>query len=307
MKILFFGSDNFSLPILRSLLKEWPVVVVTQPDAPSGRGQALKPNPVAEFCQENRLRFFKFEKLNEESLAKLDRATIGICCVYGKVIPQAWLNAFEPKGILNIHPSLLPQYRGASPGQAALLNGDQETGVTVFKMDQKVDHGPIVTQLKEKILIEDNAESLYNRLFNLAGEKNNEIIKQYLKNPKVLAQDHQSASYTSRLERQDGFIDWLSLKELMAGKKIKELPVLKKFPLKGKVEMKNLFQALMPWPGVFTFLKLRPWQSSLPFSEKRLKILSFSFQGSSLALGQVQLEGKKPISFAQLETGYEFS
>ncbi|MBI5465080.1 methionyl-tRNA formyltransferase, partial [Candidatus Gottesmanbacteria bacterium] len=160
LKTIFFGTPEFVIPVAQSLLQaEYCKLcaIVTNPDRPVGREQILTPSPIKSWALKHDIRVI------DSGLKKL-APDLGILAAYGKIIPQELINLF-PKGILVIHPSLLPAYRGASPVQAAILAGDRETGVTIIKMDEKMDHGPIISQFKEKILPDETTKTLRERLF----------------------------------------------------------------------------------------------------------------------------------------------
>jgi len=273
--LVFFGSANYSLPLLEKLLeagkKLW---VVTTPDRPVGRQQQLSPNPVAEFAQKKGLPCFKLENLTQIPFPQ--PPLLGICCVYGKIIPASWIDYFS-KGIINIHPSLLPKYRGPSPAQFALLNQEKETGVTFIKIDEKCDHGPILWQIKEKITPTDTADSLYRRLFGLAAQHLLEVIKDYLTGKiKPRPQDHSQATFTRRLTKKDGYIP---------------LPQL----FRPETDRKR--RAFYPWPGIYTQVKIKG-------RPRILKILQTHLEKGKLVIDQVQLEGKRPVTFAQFSEAY---
>jgi len=288
VKIVFFGSDKCSQIVL-SLLVQDPQLeiagVVTLPTA----------EVVKKFCQERNLPLFEWSPTSMiriiEVIKKLN-PQVGVLAWFGKIIPQKILALF-PKGILNIHPSLLPKYRGPSPGQTAILNGDKETGVTIIKMDNEVDHGLILAQFTEEIKPSDTAESLYSRLFSAGAEVLKTILLAYLEGRVDLReQDHSQASWTKKLSRDDGKIDWQ-----------KPADFLERF-----------IRAMFPYPGAWCWVNLsgnseihfaqkRRLKSATP-EKKRLKIHKAHFEKGKLVLDQVQLEGKKPVNFKQFQEGY---
>ena len=278
MKIVFFSTPDYVLPLLTTLHKKFvsgpgksPIVaVVTQSPKPTGRKQYLTYSPVDKWAHERKI----FTHYSAEELidGNLDME-VGILASYGQIISKEVIDLF-PKGILVIHPSLLPAYRGASPIQAAIANGDTQTGVTIFKMDEKVDHGPIITQFKEDIFPNDTFETLRIRLFERSAEVLAEKIEPYLRGkitPKI--QDETDATYTKIVKREDGFID------------------LKK---DSPEKIERLSRAMYPWPGIWTYLP----------NEKRLKILKCHLENGKLILDEVQLEGKNPVSWKQFEEAY---
>lgn len=277
MRIVFFGTPTYVLPILTTVHKRFvtgpgrsPIVaVVTQSPKPVGRKQITTYSPIDKWAHGHKIPiFYSANDLVKENLLP----ELGILASYGEIIKKEVINLF-PKGILVIHPSLLPKYRGASPIPEAIKNGDTQTGVTTFKMDEKVDHGPIVSQFKEDILPTDTAESLRDRLFSRSAEVLAELIEPYLKN-KITprAQDESQASYTKILTKEDGQID------------------LKKT---GPEEAERFIRAMQPWPGAWTTA-----------NGKRLKLLKAHLDDGKLVLDEVQLEGKNPVSYEQFSKAY---
>ena len=184
MRVVFFGTPEYVLPVLNRVHKTFksrgeksPVVaVVTQKPKPSGRKKQLEYSAVDTWAHKKGIkRYFKASDLIEKCI----EADLGILASYGEIIPKKVIKHF-PYGILCIHPSLLPKYRGASPVQATILSGETETGVTIIKIDEKLDHGPIISQFKEEVLPDDTTESLRNRLFNKSAEVLSTLIPAYI-------------------------------------------------------------------------------------------------------------------------------
>lgn len=309
--IVFFGSSRYSIPALKSLLNKEKVVVVTTPDRPSGRHQRIKPNPLAEFATNQNLVVLKPEKLTKEALEKIPKdVLLGVCCVYGKIIPKEWLDFF-PKGIVNIHPSLLPKYRGASPAQFAIIAAEKYTGVTFIKMDEKLDHGPIIYQKKEKILKNDTAETLYQRLFQKAALLLPQIIDKYLKGEFVpRKQNHSQATFTRLLNKKDGYVKLSTLKKALEGKTLSatQLPPVVAEAVPGKelfppTIIDRLQKALSPWPSLYTRILITQKGKK---QKKLLKIIQTQSQKEKLLIKKVQLEGKNPVSFKQFLSAYSW-
>jgi len=282
-RIIFFGSDWGSLFVLNSLVsdKRFKIVgIVTLPAKPQGRKQALTPNPVEQYAKTLfEIKFFPFKRFNRQSIDRFKKlkADVGILAWYGKILPKEILEI--PKhGVLNVHPSLLPKYRGPSPVQAAILNGDKKAGVTIFKMDEQMDHGPILVQFKEEIKPDDTSQSLYERLFTVGGQSLATILPSYLEGKiKLRKQNHKMATYTRLLNRDSGKICWQD---------------------KDKV-IERFIRAMHPWPGAWTRVKIPGKRKP-----KRLKILKAHLERGKLVLDQVQLEGKKPVTYSQFQAGY---
>jgi len=245
-----------------------------------------------------------------------DKTDVFIVADFGQIIPQKVLEI--PKhGCLGIHPSLLPKYRGPSPVQYAIMNGEKETGLTIFKMDEKVDHGPIIAQFKEKIRPDDTAESLYQRLFAAGGQVLITILPAYIERRiERREQDHSKATYTKILTRDDGFIPPEILKAAREGKKLQSDKVARwqggKLMDSGALRLgdfativERFIRAMSPWPGAWTNIKVQG--SKFKVQSKRLKILKAHLEKnlpSKLVLDVVQLEGKKPVSWKQFQEGY---
>jgi methionyl-tRNA formyltransferase len=278
MKIVFFGTPDYVLPILTAVHKEFvtgpgksPIVaVVTQPPKPVGRKQFLTYSSIDKWAHEHKTTiYYSAQELLKENLD----VELGILASYGEIITREVINLF-PQGILVIHPSLLPQYRGASPVPAAIKNGDTKTGVTILRMDEKMDHGPIVTQFKEDIMPSDTSDVLRNRLFAKSAEVLVETLAPYLKGKiKLKKQDDESATYTKLVTKQDGFID---------------------LKLKSPSEAERFIRAMSPWPGAWTYLP----------NQKRLKLLKSHIENDKLVLDEVQMEGKLPVTAKQFDEAY---
>lgn len=218
-------------------------------------------------------------------------ADVGVLASYGKILPKEILN-IPKQGILNIHPSLLPKYRGASPVQAAIAAGDKVTGVSIIKMDEKMDHGPIVTQFKEPIKPDDTAETLYFRLFREGAKVLLTILPAYLEGRiKTRQQDHSQATFTKLLKKENGFIP----PGIIAPKRG---PSSK---WKSPENLERFIRAMSPWPGAWTEIKVTRNKKQVT---RRLKILKAHLEAGKLILDQVQLEGKKTVSFKQFQEGY---
>ncbi len=273
MKIIFFGTPEYVVKILSKLSKIHEIVaVVTQPPKPEGRRQYKKYSPVDDWGHKKNVPiFFDFQK-------QLPDAEMGVCAAYGKIIPKNVIDEFK-FGILNIHPSLLPKYRGASPVSEVIKNGDTETGVTIIKMDEKMDHGPIVTSFKEEIFEKDTTDSLRERLFERSVDVLIQLIPAYISGKvKPKEQNHEEATFTKILTREDGFVN---LKE------------------KTAKEAERFLRAMNPWPGVWTYVKLSPKDG-----QKRLKILEAHIESEKFIPDMVQLEGKNEVSWKQFIEGY---
>lgn len=288
MKIVFFGTPNYVLPILTAIHKKFvtgpgksPITaVVTQPPKPVGRKQILVYSPIDKWAHEHKIPIYY--SANELTETPPD-ATLGVLASYGEIIKKDVINLF-PQGILVIHPSLLPKYRGASPVPAAIANGDVITGCSIIRMDEKMDHGSVVTQFKEEILPEDNAETLRNRLFERSAEVLTEMLPAYIQGKiKPKKQNDDEATFTKLMRKEDGFID-------LTAEPSNNLAVC------------NFIRAMSPWPGAWTKIKIL---SDKDTKILRLKLLKSHLEDGKLVLDEVQLEGKMPVSWKQFCEGYK--
>lgn len=249
-KIVFFGSDRYSQIVFKALKTDRRFETAKAPPA------KVKTKEIA-----RQIRKFK--------------PKVGILASYGKILTSEVLNLF-PFGVLNLHPSLLPKYRGPTPVPSALLAGETETGLTILKMDKEVDHGPMVAQFKVPIKSTDTSEVLLNRCFAAGAKILLTILPAYLENritPRP--QSHQKATFTPKFTRESGLINWQ----------------------KPAAYNERFIRAMFPWPGAWTKVKIG---SAL----KRLKILQGHLEKGELILDLVQLEGKKPVVFKQFQEGY---
>lgn len=268
-KIIFFGTPDYVIPILESLHKYYKIVaVVTQPPKLVGRKQLKTFSPTDNWAHKKKIPIFTSQFSGDD----LPKADLGVVASYGKIISQEVINHFK-YGILNIHPSILPKYRGASPIQSQIINGETKTGVSVIKMDAKMDHGPIISVLRDEITDEDTNETLRNRLFEKSAQFLVDLIPNYI-SQKVLPkkQSEDEATFTKIIGREDGLVD---LK--------KDDPKL--------VEKK--FRALSPWPGIYVIV-----------SGKRVKLINLHLEENKLVLDRVQLEGKKSVSYNEFKLGH---
>lgn len=209
--MLFMGSPHFALPTLRRLHRHINVVgVITQPDRPAGRGRRLAPPPVKELAIELGLGILQPKQLRDEDvLAQIQELNPDLIVVaaFGQILRQDVLD-LPRYGALNVHASLLPRWRGAAPIQAAILNGDRETGATIMRMDAGIDTGPILSQRSLSIFAEDTAGSLEPRIAEIGAELLIETLPNYLDGTlEPVAQDDSLATHAPMLKRTDGELD----------------------------------------------------------------------------------------------------
>jgi len=234
-KIIFFGTASFAVDILKGLSeKKIPLAwIISQPDRPAGRKKIPKASPVTLWAKKENLPLQQFEKLDEKALdfLKKEQPDLFLVAAYGKILPKEIL-AIPSFGAINVHGSLLPLHRGASPVQEVLLTGQKETGISLILMNEKMDAGPLLVQ--KKILIEkkDDYLSLEKKLAQLSAEILPETLVQWLdKKITPQQQNEKLATFCPLIKKVDGEIDW--------GKPAEEIF--------------NRFRAFSVWPGVYSF------------------------------------------------------
>ena len=213
-KIIFMGTPLFAVPILKSLYQNgYPIsVVYTQPPQKSQRGQRINKSPVQGIAETLNLEFRspKTLKDNDEEyhfLKKLD-ADLAIVVAYGQIIPKKFLNVTK-KGFINIHGSILPKYRGAAPIQRSIMNLDGETGISIMKINEELDSGPISNIYKIKLNKTNNASEVSEKLSLLAAEKILDNIDDIMEDKmKFIDQIHEKATYAKKIQKNEGKINW---------------------------------------------------------------------------------------------------
>ena len=218
MKVLFFGTPLFSEIVLKKLIEKHEVIgVVCQPDKPAGRGKKLVSPNIKRLAEERGIKVYQFEKLKENlDVIKNINSDIFVTASYGKILPKALL---DMKLCINVHPSMLPKYRGATPIQMALLNGDKKTGVTIMKTDVGMDDGDIILQREVEILDEDD----YNSLMPKLADDGAELLLQALeeienKTVKFIKQDDSKATFTKLIQKGDALLNFNESAETLVNK-----------------------------------------------------------------------------------------
>lgn len=276
---IFFGTDEFSVKVLETLkgrgLK--PSLLVTIPDKPKGRKNIITPPPAKDWARENEINFVQPASLRAPELAeqlKAISARFFLVASYGKIIPQDILD-IPPKGVLNIHPSLLPQYRGPSPLETAILEGENETGVAIMQVDAEMDHGPLLAE--QKIALGDNYsfEQLRDETAVLGANLLTDILPDYL-NGKLepQPQNHDLATYTKKFTKEDGLLD-LSAPAIENYRKI---------------------LALNPWPGAY-------FVDQHGGKEIRVKVTKAKLENGELVFTRVVPEGRPEMNWADYLRG----
>ncbi len=212
-QFIFFGSNQFSVLVLKQLIQNGfiPTLIITVPDAPVGKEHIITPPPIKLVAQELGIAIAQPTSLKKDpsvmEIIASHHPDIGIVAEYGKIIPKEIIDTF-PLEILNVHPSLLPKWRGASPIQSALLNVDTETGITIIQLDGYMDHGPVLMQDKTPIGPDEYFRELYERLANMGGDLLSRVIPQWL-NKKIVPQpqDETKATVCKKFTVEDGKID----------------------------------------------------------------------------------------------------
>ncbi|ACY15116.1 methionyl-tRNA formyltransferase [Haliangium ochraceum] len=234
MRVVFMGSPDFAVPPLQALLEEHEVaLVVTQPDKRVGRGKRLGAPPVKDVARAAGVPVVQPRSARAPELLEALRETgaeLGVVVAYGKILPKAVLEAF-PRGCINVHASLLPQYRGAAPIQWALAGGERETGVTIMQLDEGMDTGPMRKKRALAITANDTAGTLFQRLAPLGAELLLEVMDELAAGTSVATpQDHEAASHARMLKKDDGAVDWS----------------------RSASEVDCHIRAMDPWPGAFS-------------------------------------------------------
>ncbi|NOR21252.1 MAG: methionyl-tRNA formyltransferase [Candidatus Aminicenantes bacterium] len=237
MKIVFFGSPVLALPSLKKLLETDHSIdlIITQPDRPSGRGKKLMPCPVKKTALDLNIPYYQPLKIRKDEIA-LDKIKeiepdLNVVVAYGQIIPSSII--YLPRyNSLNVHFSLLPKYRGASPVQKALLDGEAKTGITIFELNEKMDEGDILVQEEVNVFPDENAADLEARLAQKGADLLIKAIAQIDK-LKHRKQDHSQATYAPKIMKEDGKIDWT----------------------KNSLYIERQVRAFTPWPSAYAFLK----------------------------------------------------
>ena len=301
MRVIFMGTPSFAVPILRAIHKSNHEVigVVTQPDRPRGRGRKLGISPVKELAMGLCLPVMQPETTKDEVFigeVKRMLPELIVVAAYGRILTRDLLD-IPPLGCINIHASLLPKYRGASPIQWAVVNGERKTGITIMKMDEGMDTGGILLAQEVEIGDEDTAQSLHDRLAQVGASLIIKAMDQLDKGTlRPIPQNHRKATYAPPLKKEDGLIDWSQ----------------------DARDIFNRIRGFNPWPGAFTYLKglrIKIFSGEIineEVGERAGEVVQSGSEGVKVTTGkgsflikEVQLEGRKRMSIREFLIGNE--
>lgn len=299
MRILFLGTPDFAVEALKKILatRHEVVGVVTQPDRKRNRGE-ISFSPVKECAIENNIKVYQYESIRKEGVEdiKAINPDIMVTCAFGQIISQEILNI--PKyGVVNIHASLLPKYRGSSPIQWCLIKGEKKTGITIMRTALAVDSGDILLQKEIDILPDENAGELFDSLAVLGGEAIVEALEIIDSGKaKYVPQDESKATHYPMIKKEDGHIDWSQ----------------------SNIDIFNKMRGFTPWPSVYSFLDKKLFKilkckivdndeiaKDLSQGEVLVENHRKAFVGcksGAIELLEVQLEGKKAMDIATFLT-----
>jgi len=268
----FWGTPEVSSKTLDILFNGGyiPKIIITSPESRSGRGMHINKTPVEIWAIEHNIQCLKPEKIDNDFIKEFNDFNIDLSIVvaYGKILPENIIQS--PKlGTINIHYSLLPKYRGASPLEGALLNGDTTTGISIQQMVFKLDSGPIIKEIEVPIDIDATKEELRASLIKLGGEALCSVIPDiYSKNINPKYQEEEKATFCKKIKKEDGLIN----------------------PSINQKENYNKYRAFYGWPGVYFF-------TQKDNKDMRIKIVKAKYENDSFIIERVIPEGKKEISY----------
>jgi methionyl-tRNA formyltransferase len=300
LRVVFFGTPAFAVPTLDAILASRHAVVgvVTQPDKPRGRGQKVSDAPVKARATERRLPLLQPARLNDEGVLAALRAfnaDVGVVAAYGKILTDAVL-AVPRLGMINVHASLLPRYRGAAPVHRAVIAGDTETGVTIMRVVKALDAGPMLLSAARAIGPDETSEDVEAGLSTIGASLIVDALDRLATGTLTgQPQDEQRATYAPRLTKEDGLIDWE----------------------RGGKAIHDLVRGLYPWPHAYTFLgdrRIIVWRASHEATGTHAlpgTVVAARHDGVGVAVGdgivwirELQLEGKRPLPAREFLAGH---
>lgn len=269
MKIIFLGTPEFAVPVLQKLIdsKHDVVAVVTNLDKPVGRSDKLMPSPVKKVAIENNIPVYQYKKIRLEGVEDLKNigADIMVTCAFGQILSRENLDV-TPMGTFNVHGSLLPKYRGASPIQWSIINGEDETGITILKSDVGIDDGQVIHQVKTKIKENETAEELFDRLSYIGADAIIEALEMLENNTaEFVTQNEEDATLCKMFKKETGNLDFNN----------------------SAKDVKNLINGLNMWPVAYTSINgdyFKFYKASLVSDED---IQRFSFDLNNYQNGEV--------------------
>ncbi len=288
IKFVFFGSGPLAESALYSLFQNnlIPSLVVTTPNKKSGRNLELHKNIISTWCESKNIECWQPETLKDLDIKSSplgkEKFDVGIVVSYPKILKKEILD-LPTSGCLNIHPSLLPKYRGPSPIQSALLNGDEKIGISIMKLDEEVDHGPILIQTEMDLETEDVNVQVERKAGSFGAELLAQILNHYLDGSlKLIGQDHSKATTTRKFEKSEGEIK-----------------------LDDNAEtVQNKFKALLPHIPIFFFINHKDREMRIKVNEIELNKDLAKNKKAKEIIKKVTPEGKSEMNFADFEKGY---
>ncbi|MBL7022250.1 methionyl-tRNA formyltransferase [Patescibacteria group bacterium] len=294
-KLVFLSSDSIAIPCLNSLRSGYDILVVTKSDKSQKRSNKKQANEFAIYCEDNNIPVIKIDKFTEDILSKLKNhsAEYAVCFSFGLIIPNSVLNLY-PNKLLNVHPSKLPQYRGPSPIQEALLNGDTTTAISYMIMDSKMDEGDILKQITIDIKDTDTYTSLAQNIANISGENIANVLKNYMDGSIKAIPQKDNATYCKMIDKKNGEIDYNNTAK----------------------EIYNRYRAYYEWPKIYTYWNDKKLiLTNIEYSDISNKELGEVFEidkeifiqlkEGSIKLNELQLEGKKNMPIKAFINGHK--
>lgn len=285
--IIFFGASAYGIPTLEYLNDHYTLSLIVTTEKNSQ-------DAIPRYCELHRLSYISVDTLKSPAVVamiKAFNAPVAVLAHFGLIVPKSIIDLF-PKGIVNIHPSLLPAYRGPTPGTSALLAGETMSGVSIMLLDTKVDHGPVLAQEKEPMLPMDTSITFYTRAFTKGATMLATILPGYLEGTiHPQEQDHEKATFTNMMTRDSGYFDAMNPPDAQT--------------------LDRMIRAYHPWPGVWT----KVTDPTLPLCGKIIKFLpdirsplaealQKTFDGAGASQYLIQPEGKKAMPIKDFLNGY---